>query len=619
MMLRASVAAATVGLVLALAGTAQGATFTRDAGTTQSFSNTASIPIDDGHCDDTLEDSVQGQSNPYPSTIDVSGMTGPITDVNVTLKNLSHQYLQDLRAMLVSPDGKKVLFLHGAGNGEVDDVTFKFDDAWDDEALHDSGSVAPSFGDLGCEAVPEEASLPAPAPEGPYDETLGAFNGSQANGQWKLYMVDFFDDEVGVVDGGWSLEITTGITINDGECLDGPPIGVPPRQEPASSYPSTINVAGLSGNVTDVNLTLKNYSHQIPGDVRMLLVGPQGQKVLVVHQVGTIPDDLPGSAIEDQTLVLDDAAAGSIPTPVVGGTYKPTQVDGTTALDQICSEYFPASSSLPAPAPAAPYAMNLGAFNGTAPNGAWSLYIIDDYGDAAGSLDGWSLDITTDDTYAGVVAADAPAGYWRFGEPSGSTVQIDSSGHGNNGTYLGGVTLAQPGALAGNPNTAASYDGVNDTSRIPDAASLDVGPQFTVEGWVKRSSTTKSMELMNKGGNGFQLVVMNAGSGNKVFLRKANVTTIAQSTVPVLADGRYDHIAATINGPGSTARIYVDGVDVTDPVPAGAAQVIQDTPFLLTFGISAATETKFDEFALYDGVLSGARIAAHYAAGVGGI
>ena len=217
------------------------------------------------------------------------------------------------------------------------------------------------------------------------------------------------------------------------------------------------------------------------------------------------------------------------------------------------------------------------------------------------------------------MAADAPAGYWRFGEPSGSTVQIDSSGHGNNGTYLGGVTLAQPGALVGNPNTAASYDGVNDTSRIPDSASLDVGPQFTVEGWVKRSSTTKSMELMNKGGNGFQLVVMSAGSGNKVFLRKANVTTLAQSTVPVLADGRYHHIAATINGPGSTARIYVDGVDVTDGVPAGAAQVIQDTPFLLTFGISAATETKFDEFALYDGVLSGARIAAHHAAGVGGV
>ncbi len=612
MMVRAGVALATVGLILALAGPAQGATFTRNAGTTQTFSNSASIPIDDGHCDvGTPEDSYQGTANPYPSTIDVSGMSGPITDVNVTLKNLSHRYLQDLRALLVSPDGKKVLFLHGAGDGEVDDVTFKFDDAWDDEALHTSGSVAPSFGDLGCPFIPQSASLPDPAPAGPYDETLGAFNGSEANGQWKLYMIDFFDDEVGVVDGGWSLEVTTGITINDGECRDGQP-----AQVAASSYPSTIDVAGLAGNVTDVNLTLTNYSHQVPGDVRMLLVGPAGQRVLVLHHIGTIPDALLDSAIEDQTLVLDDGAPGPVPIPIVSGTYKPTQLD-TEDSDQICSLHFPASSSLPAPAPAAPYASTLAAFDGTAPNGTWSLYIIDDYGDAAGSLDGWSLDITTDDAYASVVAADAPAGYWRFGEPSGSTVQLDSSGHGNNGTYLGGVALAQPGALAGNPNTAASYDGVNDTSRIPDASSLDVGPQFTVEGWVRRSSTTKSVELMNKGGNGFQLVVMNAGSGNKVFLRKANITTLAQSTVPVLADGRYHHIAATINGAGSTARIYVDGVDATDGLPAGAAQVIQDTPFLLTFGIAASTETKFDEFALYDGVLSGARIAAHHDAGVG--
>jgi subtilisin-like proprotein convertase family protein len=610
-MVRAWVAAATIGLVLALAGTAQATTFTRDAGTTQSFSNTASIPIDDGHCDfGEPDDSYQGTANPYPSTIDVSGMTGPITDVNVTLKDLSHRYLQDLRALLVSPDGKKVLFLHGAGDGEVDDVTFKFDDAWDDEALHTSGSVAPSFGDLGCPFIPEEASLPEPAPEAPYDKTLSTFNGSEANGQWKLYMIDFFDDEVGVVDGGWSLEITTGITINDGECRDGPPL-----QAPASSYPSTIAVAGLAGHITDVNLTLKNYSHQVPGDVRMLLVGPAGQKVLVLHHTGTIPDPLLDSSIEDQTLVLDDGAPGPVPIPIVGGTYKPTQLD-TEDSDQICSLQFPASSSLPSPAPAAPYGTALSDFNGTAPNGTWGLYIIDDYGDAAGSLDGWSLAITTDDEYATSAAADAPAGYWRFAEPSGTTL-IDSSGHANNGTYLGGVTLNQPGALAGNPNTAASYDGVNDTSRIPDSASLDVGHEFTVEGWVKRSSTTKSMELMNKGGNGFQLVVMNAGSGNKVFLRKANVTTLAQSTVGVLADGRYHHIAATINGPGSSARIYVDGADVTDGVPAGAAQVIQDTSFLLTFGIAAATETKFDEFALYDAVLSPARIAAHYAAGVG--
>ena len=102
-------------------------------------------------------------------------------------------------------------------------------------------------------------------------------------------------------------------------------------------------------------------------------------------------------------------------------------------------------------------------------------------------------------------------GYWRFGEPSG-TALLDSSGHNNNGTYLGGVALGALGIPGAIPNTAATYDGVNDTGRVPDANSLDVGNSFSIEGWIKRSSTTKTHELFNKGANGFQLVVMNAAS-----------------------------------------------------------------------------------------------------------
>ena len=305
MMVRAGVAAATVGLVLALAGTAQGATFTRDAGTTQSFSNTASIPIDDGHCDfDEPDDSYQGTANPYPSTVDVSGMSGPITDVNVTLKDLSHRYLQDLRAMLVSPDGKKVLFLHGAGDGEVDDVTFKFDDAWDDEALHTSGSVAPSFGDLGCPFIRSPRRCRIPLPPGrttrprrvqrqPGERAVEALHGRllRRRGRRRRRRLEPRDHD-----------------RHHDQRRRVP--RRPARAGAASSYPSTIAVAGLAGNITDVNLTLKNYSHQVPGDVRMLLVGPAGQKVLVLHHIGTIPHPLTASAIEDQTLVLDARRRG---------------------------------------------------------------------------------------------------------------------------------------------------------------------------------------------------------------------------------------------------------------------------------------------------------------------
>jgi subtilisin-like proprotein convertase family protein len=597
---------------LAAAGPVQAATFTRDVGTTQSFSNATEIDIADGYCDFDNESGEQGLADPYPSPITVSGMTGSITDVNVTLHGLSHVYLQDLRALLVGPQGQKVLFLHGAGDGEVDDVTFKFDDAWDDEALHDSGSVAPSFGDLGCDFIGEQDSLPAPAPASPYATALAAFNTTNPNGEWRLYMVDMFGDETGVVADGWSVEITTGITINDGECYDGPE-----EQVAASEYPSSIPVAGLPGNVTDVNLTLKNYSHQIPGDVRMLLVGPAGQKVLVMHHAGTVTDVRDGNEVEDLTLVLDDAAATTIPAPIAAsGTYKPTQIDDEEH-SQICGEFL-ATTPLPAPAPATPYGSALSAFNGTNPNGTWKLYIVDDFGDAAGSLDGWALDITTDYvSYFDRVQANHPVGYWRFGEPSG-TFLTDSSGNGRHGTYIGGVTLGTPGALAPlDTNTAGTWDGVNDQGRVPDHPTMDVGNTFTVEGWIRRSSDAKTHELMNKGGSGIHLVVQSAAAGNKVLLRRANVASIADSTVGVPADGAYHHVVATMNGLGSTARIYIDGVDRTHTVSPG--QTILDTTFPMTFGSFGAaapvSPADFDEFALYDSALSAADVAAHYAAG----
>jgi len=217
-------------------------------------------------------------------------------------------------------------------------------------------------------------------------------------------------------------------------------------------------------------------------------------------------------------------------------------------------------------------------------------------------------------TYYETVLDDAPAGYWRFGEPSGTT-QVDSSGHNNNGTYLGGVALGATGITGAAPNTAATYDGINDTSRIPDSLSLDVGNTFTAEGWIKRSAVTKTHELFNKGGNGLHIVVMAASSSNQVLLRRANVGTLAKSSVPVLADGAYHHIVVTLNGLGSSAKIYIDGVDVTTIVAPG--QTVFDTAFLLTMGAAASTAAQYDEFALYDTVLTPDQVAEHYALGVG--
>src|SRR5437667_6255659 len=52
-------------------------------------------------------------------------------------------------------------------------------------------------------------------------------------------------------------------------------------------YPSVINVSGMVGTVRNVTLTLNNLNHSWASDVDVLLVGPAGQKVLVLSDVGS--------------------------------------------------------------------------------------------------------------------------------------------------------------------------------------------------------------------------------------------------------------------------------------------------------------------------------------------
>ena len=57
---------------------------------------------------------------------------------------------------------------------------------------------------------------------------------------------------------------------------------------PAAPYPSEIAVTGLTGTVTDVNVTLNDYSHEFSGDTHVVLVPPgsTGQTILLMAGAG---------------------------------------------------------------------------------------------------------------------------------------------------------------------------------------------------------------------------------------------------------------------------------------------------------------------------------------------
>jgi uncharacterized repeat protein (TIGR01451 family) len=150
-----------------------------------------------------------------------------------------------------------------------------------------------------------------------------------------------------------------------------------PERGPANPYPSLLTVNGLSGSVLGVRVTLHGFTHGYPDDVDVLLVGPAGQKVMLVSDAGG------GWAVTNLTLALEDSAGDGLPdnARLSSGAYRPAD--------------FEASDLLPVPAPARPYATSLGMLAGTDPNGTWSLYVADDVaGERGGIAGGWTLELS---------------------------------------------------------------------------------------------------------------------------------------------------------------------------------------------------------------------------------
>ncbi len=154
----------------------------------------------------------------------------------------------------------------------------------------------------------------------------------------------------------------------------------------ATPYPSVIAVDGMAGNVKKVVVRLNEFAHRYPNDVDMLLVSPAGQKVLLLSDAGG------SSSVTNVNLVFDDDATGFVPAnSMASGTFKPSNNDGAT-------------DAFPTPAPAPAYSTNLSVFQGSSPNGDWSLYVVDDTATDGGVIKtGWSLTITTEPKIEGLV------------------------------------------------------------------------------------------------------------------------------------------------------------------------------------------------------------------------
>jgi subtilisin-like proprotein convertase family protein len=323
----------------------------------------------------------------YPSTINVSGMTGTITNLKVTLKGTTN-FNNTVDMLLVSPSGVKFIVQSDAvvlSNNS--DVVLTFEDSAATILPNGNGlGTNPNFRPTNYTFNPNPVdTFPAPAPPPPYlspaqagSATLAsAFNGTDPNGNWQLFVSQGSNgfNSFGI-NSGWSLTITTnGLPI---VFSNSSYIASTDDDAQATPYGSNINVSGSTGIISKVKVSLNGLTHSSAFDIGALLVSPNGTAVSLISVLNN--GSQPANSVN---LTFDDSAANELPFGgFSSGTYRTTN----TFLSYFSN-----------PAPLAPFNFQLSSLNGMNPNGDWKLFIIDSRGDTNSGViaNGWSLDITT--------------------------------------------------------------------------------------------------------------------------------------------------------------------------------------------------------------------------------
>lgn len=194
----------------------------------------------------------------------------------------------------------------------------------------------------------------------------------------------------------------------------------------------------------------------------------------------------------------------------------------------------------------------------------------------------------------------------------------------NNATNLGskiGLTVASTTGVTwgtGIVDQAPIFNGTSSVIRYNlGTDAFYNGGVWSIEVWFKRNAPTTWSNMVHRE-EGTNLVTLrldspSAGSANQLTLDMKAAGSRITINGPAITDANWHHAVATSDG--TTARIYLDGVEVA----SGATftnQTFSTSPIRVgAYGDSANSENwsgQMDEIALYRTVLSASRISAHY-------
>ena len=201
-----------------------------------------------------------------------------------------------------------------------------------------------------------------------------------------------------------------------------------------------------------------------------------------------------------------------------------------------------------------------------------------------------------------------------------ANAMVDKAGT-NNGSYAAGPTLGAAGALTGDSDKAAIFDGVNDYA----STTRQLAGDFSVELWMK-TTTGIGDATTTDWFDGAGLVDADAaGSTNDFGISVAADGRILAGTgnpdTTIVSpagknDGNWHHVVFTRTQATGALVLYVDGVQVASGT--GGTSSTMPASAVMSFGRITSRTNFFtgsmDEIAVYSTPLSPSTVNAHYAA-----
>jgi trimeric autotransporter adhesin len=213
--------------------------------------------------------------------------------------------------------------------------------------------------------------------------------------------------------------------------------------------------------------------------------------------------------------------------------------------------------------------------------------------------------------YRSAVLADGAVAYYEFDETTGTTA-ADSAGGDNNGTYLGGYLLGEPGGRAG-LGSAVNFNGSDARVRIPDSATFDFGTgAFSIELWFNTDGTDRGDLFTYKGvGGDFGL-----HSGSQAVNTVSYFHNSFRTSAAALSGDPWHYLVATRDALGAVT-LYVDGAVAQTGTDPDTMNIVSDLLIGANHGGDPANPAipfngSIDEVAIYPVALSAAQVSNHF-------